>query len=262
MMDRAKLMSLLFFVSALVAGIAAASSVDQAQESAPVFNDWGDGTGQTFVPAVEGSLIGIDLFVKKTTHPGTIEVYLWKTTESGHPIEPCLATGVLDKADIVTPTNAWYGILFDQPYQQAPGERLAFTKHLVTSGSDGWNEYGYANSATAYTNGFMIIYNPEWHPGTFDAYPSRDLAFKTRISPLPAVFLNITPTDDGGFVLSTSTSRTNETYVLQEHKEFLAGYEWWNWRDTKNGTGASLSWIVPPQDVWGQRFYRIKIQPK
>jgi hypothetical protein len=245
-----------FFVltACLSMASAFATSIDQSQVVSTGYNDWGDGTGQTFIPSVRGLLTGVDFAIKYSSNPGTIEVYLWKADAKGKPIEPKIATGYLDKTAINLATSAWYTISFDQPYAQSPGERLAFTIHLVTSGSSGgWNDYGYVNS-NLYTNGCKISYSPSWSPGYFNSTPNTDWAFRTRV--IPSSDINLSRVGVSGLELSTPSSDCDAYYVLQTCTNLSSGL----WQDltSRLGTGAPLIWALSP-GTDEQKFFRLRI---
>ena len=242
------------FTICLSLASAFATSIDQSQVLSTGYNDWGDGTGQTFIPSTQGLLTGVEFAIQYSSNPGTIEVYLWKADTTGKPIEPKLATGYLNKTDVNLATSAWYTITFDQPYAQSPGDKLAFTIHLVTSGSSGgWNNYGYVNS-NSYTNGCKIIYSPTWNPGYFSSTPGTDWTFKTRVIESREIEFN--RNSISGLALSISLSDPDAKYVLQTCTNLSLNL--WQDSDMKLGTGGSLSWIVSPNSE-GQKFFKLKI---
>jgi hypothetical protein len=238
----------------LSGGILRASDVEQSQETHSLYNDWGNGTGQTFRPAINGLLTGLEVVIENNNNPGTIEVYLWRADPTGKPAGPKLATGYLDRTNVISPTPAWYTVPFEEPYPQSAGEYLAFTIFLRTSGASGWNEYGYVNTDTD-TNGFRILYDPPWSPGYFSASPGSDWAFRTLVIPAPRLLF--TKTHSTSLTLSTPTSEPDAEYILQICTN-LAGHVWSNIA-TNTGEGGSLIWGLPVQSD-GQSCFRLNVR--
>lgn len=174
---------------------------DQAQTNYDHFNDFGNGYGQSFVAGTQAFLTGINIVIQDNAHPGSFEMYLWKTDADGFTNGDPVAVGHLLKTEITSPEPHWYFVRFDAPYQQTLGEYLAFTINSLTSGTNGYNEFGY-NTSNAYTNGMII---------TDRALSSYDWAFKTIVDPLYVDFstdkqTGLTPLD---VAFSSSVVGTN-----------------------------------------------------
>lgn len=192
---------------------------DQRQTASPRYQDWGDGCGQSFTAARSGILAGIDICIQNSTHPGSAEIYLWKTDSNGKPIEPKLTTAFLDKGMLGATTTAWYTVQFQNPYTQTSGDRLGFTIHPTTSGTKGgYNNYGYATN-DLYPSGSRIYYLS----GSFVSYPASDWAFRTHLASAPQLRLGFGPTSQVSVCLSSPD--TNVTYVIQSTGD-LARKEW------------------------------------
>jgi hypothetical protein len=118
----------------------------------------GDRNGQTFVASVDGSLVGVRLVVQGGKWSGDYPagsdtiVRIRGVGADGVPLRDALAQGMIRRTD-VSPTEArWITILFDQPYSQSAGERLAVMVEDLTSGPAGWNDYG-RQSGDVYPDG-------------------------------------------------------------------------------------------------------------
>ncbi len=251
-------MKKIFAIPLLVAGLLVpavfASVVDQSQTNKSGYADWGHGNGQTFVSKIDGILSGLQFLIEDNINPGTVEVYLWQTDDAGKPIEPKLATGYLNKTNITYPTPTWYTVEFDEPYAHSYGERLAFTIFLVTSGTSGWNDYGYVDT-DLYTNGFRINYDAPWNPGSFFSSPDSDWAFRTLVIPSPKLLCSME--NQANLTLSTVSSEPDAQYILQTRTNLTHGM--WSTITTNTGDDTILIWNVPIE-FDSQRFFRLNVQ--
>jgi hypothetical protein len=234
--------------AAMLTGVAAcASVVDQSQTNQNNYGDWGNGSGQTFVAGKDGLVTGMQLLIENDDNPGTIEVYLWRTDGAGKPIEPSVARGFLDKTMVTSSSPTWYTIPFDEPYAQSDGESLAWTIELLTSGTNGYNQYGYITE-DVYTNGIGITYDPPW----YWTYSYMDWAFKTLVIPAPELSCSMPTT--ASLLLSVLSSETDAEYVLQSRQDLSQGT--WSNVATNSGTTAPLIWDLPMGSKL-QIFYRL-----
>jgi len=229
-----------------------ASVVDQSQLNCSGYEDWGHGSGQTFVAEKDGLLTGVEFFIDDFTNPGSSEVYLWRTDESGKPIEPKLATGYIDKSTLTNTVPAWYSIEFDTPYAQSSGERLAFSIFLLTFGSEGWNNYGLINY-NSYTNGCRIY----WSSGNFSSSPDSDWTFKSMVIPTPDIYINTGTSNIFG--IHTTSSEDDATYVVQSCTNLTQP----DWCDvaTNAGSGQPLSWDFPTDQIQ-QGYFKLLINKR
>ena len=228
----------LLLTATILLGTSSAIGADQVQEDHSLFNDWGSSYGQTFIPAIDGMLYGIEIAIETNNNPGSIEVFLWRTDSTGKPIEPPLTSGYFDKTNVVHPYPAWYPVFFDTPHIQTPDEKLAFTISLLTSGPSGWNEYGYVDTDT-YPRGCRILYNPSWLPGTFSSYSNSDWAFRTLV--IPDTPMSIAKQDnEHSYTFGTVSSEEYIQYALQACTNLNA--EAWSNISVQVGSGAPLLW--------------------
>jgi hypothetical protein len=245
----------LLICTAISGGLLRASHVEQSQEEHLLYNDWGTGNGQTFRTTIGGLLTGIEVVIENTTKPGSVEVYLWRTGPTGEPIEPKLATGYLDRTNVLASTSAWYTISFEKPYAQSADECLAFTI-VPKSPGIGWNEYGFVNT-NAYTNGLRILYAPPWDPGYFSAWTDSDWAFRTLVIPTPRLLCAQTKSTE--LTLSALTTDPDAEYVLQTCTN--GNCESWSNIATNTGNNGSLIWGVPIESH-GQSYFRLTFRKK
>lgn len=228
-----------------------ASSVDQEQLLHSSYNDWGSGCGQVFVAGETGWLTGIQMVIEDNNNPGTIEIYLWHADEQGKPTGEKLATAYFNKSSVTSPTADWYTALFDHPYAQIAGERLAFTIELMTSGTTGWNEYGYVRS-NSYQDGFRIGF---YGGGSFYTYPDEDWAFKSLVIPQPELMCAMD--SSSSFILSVPASEPDAMYVLESAHDPNGV---WSSVTSLQGTGSVLNWNLSGLSS-GQSVYRIQVAP-
>lgn len=252
-MKRNKLIFSVVSVAMLLATTAVLGA-DQTQEDHSLFADWGSGHGQSFMPATTGVLYGLEIAIETNDNPGSIEVFLWKTDSSGRPFDPPLTSGYFDKTNVVHPHPSWYPVFFDPPYTQTPGEKLAFTITLLTSGSSGWNDYGYVD-ANAYPNGCRILYDPSWLEEPFTSYSNSDWAFRTLV--IPETQLTFTkPYAEPSYIFGTVSSEEYIVYALQLCSNLSV--DTWSNISVQAGTGAPLTW--PPMTGTNPLgFFRINI---
>ena len=244
----------LLLATTILFGTSYAIGADQVQEDHSLFNDWGSSNGQTFIPAIDGMLYGIEIAIETNNNPGSIEVFLWRTDSAGKPIEPALTSGYFDKTNVVHPYPAWYPVFFDPPYIQTPGEKLAFTISLLTSGPSGWNEYGYVDTDT-YPRGCRILYNPSWLPGTFSSYSNSDWAFRTLVIPDTPMSFTIQDAEPS-YTFGSVSSEEYIQYALQVCTNLST--EAWSNISVQIGSGAPLTWpAVTGTNACG--FFRLKM---
>ncbi len=130
--------------------------------------------GQSFRPTSDQALSGIALALVNTESATDLTVSLFATDASGTLIGNALTSGVISSAEIIAfgePGNftpVWIPVLFQQPYQETPGERLAFVVNQNPM------SFYYA-AGTSYANGSLL------------GDPSKDLAFATLVVPEPSV---------------------------------------------------------------------------
>ncbi len=228
-----------------------ASVIDQQQEHADIYPDWGHGPGQTFTAGMNGILTALDIMILHSNNPGSAEFILWQTDSAGFAVGSAITTGRLDKADVIYPTPSWYRVYFDPPYIQSEGEHLAFTIYLLTFGSDGWNDYGLATN-DYYEGGFR----KHWSGSVLNAFTNHDWAFRTYVIPSTPVSFEVH--DSSHFLLGIDQGQTDATYILQTTTNLLSP-----WVDilTNAGTGAAQEWTIPVSTNHPRaNFYRTLIQ--
>lgn len=161
--------------------------VDQSQKEYDHVADLaGDGTsGQTFTADTEGRLTGIRLLVQgsgssKPESPvgSDIRVELRRIYPNGALRPTVVASGVTTRKEIVREEPKWIEILFERPYKQRAGEKLAFTITDLSGGGDqGYNNYGFAKE-DVYAGGFSFM--------SFSKSPLQlsksDMAFETLVT--------------------------------------------------------------------------------
>ena len=165
--------------------------IDQSQPNYTYTADlWSDGTsGQTFRAGMDGLLVGIRLMVEGRGGSGpygsAFRVDLHQVSASNVVNPQVLVSGTRQKTGILHLQPQWIEILFDEPYLQTQGQRLAFTiQGLSGGGTSGWNQYG------------MQDRDPYWGGQRFPWYSqspleiwNSDMAFETIVIPEPATLM-------------------------------------------------------------------------
>lgn len=165
--------------------------IDQSQPNYTFTADLSsDGTsGQTFRADMDGLLVGIRLMVEGRGGSGpygsAFRVDLHQVNASNVVNPQVLVSGTRQKTGILHLQPQWIEILFDEPYPQTQGQRLAFTiQELSGGGHSGWNQYG------------MQAGNPYWNGQQFYWYSqsplegwNSDMAFETIVIPEPATLM-------------------------------------------------------------------------
>jgi hypothetical protein len=183
------------FVSLLcvLSGLLYGSLIDQSQTAYSTTADLhSDGSsGQTFTAGTDGDLIGIRLLLEGAgynaprPYGSDFQVNLRTVSAQNVVSQTIVATGYQSKTGIERKTVKWFEILFDQPYHQTEGQRLAFTIHeLSGGGSNGWNNYA-LKSANPYAGG-QQFYSFSGSPLSSSTY---DMAFETIVVPEPAAII-------------------------------------------------------------------------
>lgn len=155
---------------------AASIIVDVSQTSAPFFNDYGDGTGQTFTPSVNGYLEGVSLYIAKAGAGADTTVTIHTLNSGASGLQDIVGSATILKADIPT-SKGWVYFDFTVSVPQSAGTPLAFTVSTPASGATGYVVYWYS-SFNPYSEG--ELFNP-----IFRTSPSSDFAFMTHVSPVP-----------------------------------------------------------------------------
>ena len=154
----------------------AASIIDVSQPSGPSFADYGDGTGQTFTPTINGYLEGVSLYITKGGSGADTTVTIYTLTSGASGLKDVVGTASLLKANLPV-SGGWTYFDLVSPVAQVPGTTLAFTVSTPTSGASGYNNYWYS-STNPYSGGSLFT-------SGFRVSPSTDFAFTTHVSPVP-----------------------------------------------------------------------------
>ena len=181
---------------------AASVIVDVSQTSGPSSADYGDGTGQTFTPTVNGYLEGISLYIKKGGSGANTSLTIHTLTSGGSSLKDVVGTVTLSKVNL--PASAGW-VYFDlvSPVKQTAGTPLAFTVSTPTSGATGFNIYSYS-SANPYSGGTLFS-------SGFRASPSTDFAFTTHVSSVPEPSALVLLGLGLGGILTRRTSRSESS---------------------------------------------------
>ena len=157
-------------------GATAASIIDVSQLSGSTFADFGDGTGQTFTPSINGYLQGVSLYITKGGSGADTMVTIHTLTSGASGLKDVVGTASLLKANLpVSGGWAYFGLV--SPVAQVRGTRLAFTVSSPTSGASGYNNYWFS-STNPYSGGSLFA-------SGFRVSLSTDFAFTTHVSSVP-----------------------------------------------------------------------------
>lgn len=146
-------------------------------------------SGQTFQAGMDGLLVGIRLMVEGRGGSGpygsAFRVDLHQVSFSNVVNPQVLVSGTRQKTGILRVQPQWIEILFDEPYPQTQGQRLAFTiQELSGGGTSGWNQYG-MQAGNVYAGGRYF--------GHYTTSPlttsNTDFAFETIVIPEPATLM-------------------------------------------------------------------------
>lgn len=160
------------------AGWATAASivVDISQPSGPSFNDYGDGTGQTFMPTVNGNLEGVSLYLTLGGSGADTTVTIHTLNSGATGLKDSVGTATILKANLPA-AGGWVYFDLAAPVSQSAGSPLAFTVSTPASGATGYMNYWYS-STNPYAGGMLFT-------SGFRTSPSTDFAFTTHVSPVP-----------------------------------------------------------------------------
>lgn len=178
------------FISLLcvLSGLLYGSLIDQSQTAYDVTSDLHSdgGSGQTFTAGMDGDLIGIRLLLEgagySAPYPYGSDFQVNLVSAQNVVSQTIVATGYQSKTGIEKNTVKWFEILFDQPYQQTEGQKLAFTiNELSGGGGNGWNNYAFM-SGNPYSAD-QQFYSFSGSPLSTSNY---DMAFETIVITEPA----------------------------------------------------------------------------
>ena len=150
--------------------------VDVSQPSGPSFNDFGDGTGQTFTPTINGYLEGVSLYITKGGSGADTTLTIYTLTSGASGLKDIVGTASLLKGGLPV-SGGWAYFDLVSPVTQTAGTPLAFSVSTPTSGATGYNNYWYS-STNPYSGGSLFS-------SGFRVSPSTDFAFTTHVSPIP-----------------------------------------------------------------------------
>lgn len=165
----------------------------------------GDSNGQTFTAQSDRTLLGVRLMAQAKGWAGdyptgtAAAVRLRAMGTDGFPVMSPLAEGLIPRSDVPEDALEWVTVLFDQPYQQTPGEVLSFMiEGLSGGGSEGWNDYGVARG-NPYPGGqkFALYSLYPGAPLQIQFSSDTDFTFQTLVQPVPepvTAWLYLAPT--------------------------------------------------------------------
>ena len=155
---------------------AASIIVDVSQQSGPSFNDFGDGTGQTFTPVNNGYLEGVSLYITKGGSGADTTLTIYTLTSGASGLKDVVGTASLLKGNLPV-SGGWAYFDLVSPVAQTAGTPLAFSVSTPTSGATGYNNYWYS-STNPYSGGTLFS-------SGFRVSPSTDFAFTTHVTTVP-----------------------------------------------------------------------------
>lgn len=165
----------------------------QSQIVHDYYNDWGDGTVQTFVAESNDSIAGVNLVVFGYGNAADVTVQIRDLLSDGTLDDPILATGVLQASEIPTDVPNWRFITFETPLPFSLGENYGLVINQFDSGPTGFNEYG-SSLGNPYSNG-VLSYQAFGSQQLTPLNPEQDLAFFFTV-PEPAsivLFASVIP---------------------------------------------------------------------
>lgn len=147
----------------------------------------GDRNGQMFEALSDGLLVGVRLVARPASWGGSYPagsdslIRIRELREDGVPVYEPLAQGLFLRDEFDGTEPQWITVLFDEPYEQSEGERLCLMIEDLSSGRDGWNDYG-LNHNNPYPDGYFFFM--DWS-GTVGEAPNirnnTDMAFQTWV---------------------------------------------------------------------------------
>jgi probable HAF family extracellular repeat protein len=235
--------------------------------------DYGTGTGQSFLLPAGETVAAIQLHIDSVGNSaGSIQVHLWEATGgpgshftrlSNEPI----AIGELDKSAI-SGTPDWFTIDLDQPFTNSGEEAvyLVFEIELLTSGSEGWNNYSYSDE-NSYNGGHSVY----WHADNYVIRDGQDLTFRIlneaaeeNIIPIPKVEFFFDPAAPRR--LASSEVLIRESVVGYEYTCFISEdltlpRDQWDEMWTEIGYGGPVNWGVGYGSVPSSVFFFVEVKP-
>lgn len=249
----------------------AAIVVEQEAKSGAV--DYGTGTGQSFLLPAGQTVAAIQLHIGSVGNGGgSINVRLWEAT--GGPGShftrlggELIATGELDRSAVFG-TPDWFTINLDQSFTNSGNESvyLVFDIELLSSGSEGWNNYSYSDE-NSYDGGHSVY----WHADNYVIRDGQDLSFRIlneraeEVSvPIPKVEFSFEPAAPGR--LASSNVLIRESIVGFEYTCFMSEdlslpRKQWDKMWTEVGYGGPVDWGVGYGSVPSSIFFFVEVKP-
>ena len=234
--------------------------------------DYGTGAGQSFLLPAGETVSAIQLHIGSVGKGGgTIEARLWRAT--GAPgayftrldSQP-IASGVLDRSDVSAPPD-WFTIILDNSFTNSGNDPvyLVFEIELLTSGSNGWNNYSYSNS-NSYNGGHSVY----WSGNQYVIRDGQDLTFRVLDAapvivdiPMPKVELSFDLTSSGR--LASSEVLIRESVVGYEYTCFMSEdlnlpRDQWEELWTEVGYGGPVNWGVGYRKAPSSHFFFVEVK--
>ncbi len=183
----ASLVAVIFAVGALPPGTALAGALDQQQNDASGPGTTVDVTqslAQTFTAGLGGGLDQVDLELRRSagvpTAPLIVEI---RDVSGSTPGTTILASHSLPASAVTSLTGAFVPISFATPAPVSAGLRYAIVAYSATTGG---NLYAWGGSPAAtnpYAGGAAFFVSNSPPTGSWTSVGTRDLAFKTYVTP-------------------------------------------------------------------------------
>lgn len=265
--------SVVAIVVGFMVSLSSSASVIVEQTQITAINDFGSGTGQSFVLEPGASVSDIQLHIGSASNGGgSVLVQLWRVQSGsatdlykidGNPI----ATGMLYRASVVGTPN-WFTVALDRPYTNSSPDAvsLLFELELLTSGLGGWNNYSFSNQ-DPYQNGGLYHWDSSRRYFANSTSVSMDFAFRilgTPPEPPPAPPVveieRIPATDyDPAFIeFFIRESVVGFTYTCYITDTLATPPDQWNISSTEFGNGGRLSWRFMIDSGPSTRFVQIR----
>jgi hypothetical protein len=267
---------ILIFCTAFLTVLSSSAGIVVEQTQITGKNDYGTGSGQSFLLAPGESVAAVELHIGSVGNGGgSVLVRLWEVSESSNSYlakvgtDP-LATGTLNRTS-VSGTPNWFTVPLDRTYTNSSPEaiRLVFELELLTSGASGWNDYSFSNQ-NPYADGGAVYW---------DRYKERFIDLNRENVDMAFRILGSVPEPQPAWPLvevekipeSASEAASLEFFI----RESVVGYDYtcfttedlatpleeWHEDFTETGNGRRLSWSFKIATSPRTLFIQIRASP-
>ena len=227
--------------------------------------DYGPGFAQSFLVLAGAEINAIELHIGSVgSGGGSAAIQLWEATgtpSSGDFLRKGnspVATGQLDRENITDPPG-FYAFPLDANYVNTSGAPiyLVFEVDLLTSGSDGYNNYSFTEQDD-YADGHAV----RWSGSRYNLRDGQDLTFRILGTvlppppPTPELSISVNPTRQL-IIITVPNAIDGFLYTCYRTRDFRSRFKTGS---TQRGNNLAINWKVQyPAEPPEREFYFVEV---